>query len=42
MIQVAKVQEEMKAGIQNPIEPGKLSNEEIVAMWEKVVKGSIV
>jgi len=42
MIQVATVQEEMKVGITNPIEPVKLNNEEIVAMWEKVVKASIV
>tara|TARA_B110000285_G_C14877911_1_gene492432 strand:+ start:132 stop:497 length:366 start_codon:yes stop_codon:yes gene_type:complete len=42
MIQVAKVQDGMTAGITNPIEPGKLHNEEMVAIWEKVVPASIV
>lgn len=42
MIQVAKVHDEMKAEITSPIEPGKLHNEEMVAMWEKVAATSIV
>jgi hypothetical protein len=42
MIQVAKVQDEIAVGITNLIEPGKLHNEEMVAMWEKVAPASIV
>ena len=42
MVQVAKVQEEMKTALKNPNDPDKASNEEILSMWEKVVKGTIV